>query len=236
MNSPASGPPWSRAGNCWTPPHITTDGNLRAPSATFEYMLVSDTCSESGNFRTRSLVDRSLKAYAVKAAREAKQETSWLNPHEGYEASLGTFIERILDRSLSAEFLDSLDHFARRVALLGALNSLSQVTLKAMMPGVPDFYQGTEFWDLSHGRPRQSPARRFSQACRCASAGGAAGLASPRPRLAQRPRQARLNQHLSGFATKWRKFSRTAITNRWKSAVRIAITSWRLPAAAAVMP
>ena len=38
---------------------------------------------------------------------------------------------------------------ARRVALLGALNSLSQITLKATMPGVPDFYQGTEFWDLS---------------------------------------------------------------------------------------
>jgi (1->4)-alpha-D-glucan 1-alpha-D-glucosylmutase len=35
------------------------------------------------------------------------------------------------------------------VALLGALNSLSQLTLKATLPGVPDFYQGTEFWDLS---------------------------------------------------------------------------------------
>jgi (1->4)-alpha-D-glucan 1-alpha-D-glucosylmutase len=35
------------------------------------------------------------------------------------------------------------------VSLLGALNSLSQITLKATMPGVPDFYQGTEFWDLS---------------------------------------------------------------------------------------
>src|ERR1700712_3077315 len=30
-----------------------------------------------------------------------------------------------------------------------ALNSLSQITLKATMPGVPDFYQGTEFWDFS---------------------------------------------------------------------------------------
>jgi (1->4)-alpha-D-glucan 1-alpha-D-glucosylmutase len=38
---------------------------------------------------------------------------------------------------------------AQRVSLLGALNSLSQITLKAAMPGVPDFYQGTEFWDLS---------------------------------------------------------------------------------------
>jgi (1->4)-alpha-D-glucan 1-alpha-D-glucosylmutase len=42
-----------------------------------------------------------------------------------------------------------METLARRLALLGALNSLSQVTLKATMPGVPDFYQGTEFWDLS---------------------------------------------------------------------------------------
>src|SRR5450755_488845 len=54
-----------------------------------------------------------------------------------------------LYRSASAEFLESLETLAQRVALLGALNSLSQVTLKATMPGVPDFYQGTEFWDLS---------------------------------------------------------------------------------------
>ena len=90
-----------------------------------------------------------MQAYALKAAREGKQETSWLNPHEAYEAGLQTFIARILDRSVSAEFLDSLETLARRVALLGALNSLSQITLKATMPGVPDFYQGTEFWDLS---------------------------------------------------------------------------------------
>jgi len=87
-----------------------------------------------------------MQAYALKAAREGKQETSWLNPNEAYEAGLKTFIERILDRSASAEFLDSLETLAQRVALLGALNSLGQITLKATMPGVPDFYQGTEFW------------------------------------------------------------------------------------------
>jgi (1->4)-alpha-D-glucan 1-alpha-D-glucosylmutase len=41
------------------------------------------------------------------------------------------------------------DALAQRVALLGALNSLSQLALKIAMPGVPDFYQGTEFWDLA---------------------------------------------------------------------------------------
>ncbi len=90
-----------------------------------------------------------MQAYALKAAREGKQETSWLNPNEAYEAGLQTFLARILDRSASAEFLNSLETLAQRISLLGALNSLSQITLKATMPGVPDFYQGTEFWDLS---------------------------------------------------------------------------------------
>ena len=131
-------------------PHIVTDDNMRAPSATFEYMLYQTLLGvwPLPTPPDHSLTER-LQAYAVKAAREGKQETSWLNPHESYEAALCTFIERILDPSASAEFLDSLQHFARRVALLGALNSLSQITLKAMMPGVPDLYQGTEFWDLS---------------------------------------------------------------------------------------
>src|ERR1017187_8258789 len=98
--------------------------------------------------REDSLAER-MQAYALKAAREGKQETSWLNPNQAYEAGLRTFLTRILDRSVSAEFINSLETLARRTSLLGALNSLSQITLKATMPGVPDFYQGTEFWDLS---------------------------------------------------------------------------------------
>ena len=128
-------------------PHLVTDGRMRAPSATFEYMLYQTLLGawqpDDGNF-----VDR-IQAYALKAAREGKQETSWLNPHPAYEAGLKAFIERILDRSQSPEFLDTLQTLARRMSLLGALNSLSQLTLKATMPGVPDFYQGTEFWDFS---------------------------------------------------------------------------------------
>jgi (1->4)-alpha-D-glucan 1-alpha-D-glucosylmutase len=130
-------------------PHIVTCGTWRAPSATFEYMLYQTLLGIWPMTSPDPSLAERLKAYAVKAAREGKQETSWLNPNEGYEASLCTFIDGILDRSASAEFLESLEHFARRLAMLGALNSLSQITLKTMMPGVPDFYQGTEFWDLS---------------------------------------------------------------------------------------
>ena len=140
---------WTSAVARWkvlNAPHLVLDGT-RAPSATFEYMLYQALLGAWDPDDT-SLVAR-IQAYALKAAREGKQETSWLNPHEPYEAGVKAFIDRILDRKVSPEFLDALATLAQRTALIGALNSLSQVTLKATMPGVPDFYQGTENWDLS---------------------------------------------------------------------------------------
>jgi (1->4)-alpha-D-glucan 1-alpha-D-glucosylmutase len=144
---------WTSAVARWkvlNAPHLALDGNLRAPSATFEYMLYQtllgawslEETAEAG-FLAR------IQAYALKAAREGKEETSWLNPHEAYENGVKSFIAKILDPTQSGEFLEALQTLARRVALLGALNALSQLTLKATLPGVPDFYQGTEFWDLS---------------------------------------------------------------------------------------
>jgi (1->4)-alpha-D-glucan 1-alpha-D-glucosylmutase len=143
---------WASAVARWkilNAPHLVIAGEMRAPSAAFEYMLYQALLGAwpSGG-RDDSVLER-MQAYALKAAREGKQETSWLNPNQAYEAGLQTFIERILDRPASAEFLNSLETLAQRIARLGALNSLSQITLKATMPGVPDFYQGTEFWDLS---------------------------------------------------------------------------------------
>jgi (1->4)-alpha-D-glucan 1-alpha-D-glucosylmutase len=143
---------WTSAVARWkvlNAPHLVTEGAMRAPSASFEYMLYQALIGAWPlRQRDHSFVER-MQAYALKAAREGKQETSWLNPNEPYERGVRTFIERILDPAASAEFLNALDTLAQRVALLGALNSLSQLTLKATMPGVPDFYQGTEFWDLS---------------------------------------------------------------------------------------
>jgi (1->4)-alpha-D-glucan 1-alpha-D-glucosylmutase len=143
---------WTSAVARWkvlNAPHLVTDGAMRAPSATFEYMLYQALLGAwPPGERDDSFAER-IQAYALKAAREGKQETSWLNPSEAYEAGLRAFIRRILDPATAAEFIDSMQTLGQRVSLLGALNSLSQVTLKAMMPGVPDFFQGTEFWDLS---------------------------------------------------------------------------------------
>jgi (1->4)-alpha-D-glucan 1-alpha-D-glucosylmutase len=87
-----------------------------------------------------------MQAYIVKAAREAKEQTSWLNRDSLYEEGLAAFVEQLID---SRGFVGSFEPFLSRVVLLGALNSLSQLALKLAMPGVPDIYQGTEFWDLS---------------------------------------------------------------------------------------
>ncbi|WP_027524671.1 malto-oligosyltrehalose synthase [Bradyrhizobium sp. Ec3.3] len=143
---------WTSAVARWkvlNAPHITTHGEMRTPSATFEYMLYQTLLGAWMSAPPdASFVDR-IQAYALKAAREGKEETSWLNPNEAYEQGLRNFIAKVLDPTVSAEFLDALQTLARRLALLGALNSLGQLTLKATLPGVPDFYQGTEFWDLS---------------------------------------------------------------------------------------
>ena len=143
---------WTSAVGRWkilNAPHLVIEGGTRAPSATFEYMLYQALLGAWPSSGPDDALPDRMQAYALKAAREGKQETSWLNPNQAYETGLRSFIARILDRSISSEFLASLETLSKRVSLLGALNSLSQITLKATMPGVPDFYQGTEFWDLS---------------------------------------------------------------------------------------
>jgi (1->4)-alpha-D-glucan 1-alpha-D-glucosylmutase len=120
-----------------------------APSTAHRYMLYQALLGAWPLSGIEPAFVERMQAYAVKAAREGKQQTSWLDPDEEYEAGLANFVARLLDRGASGEFIESFDRFARRAALLGALNSLTQVTLKTCAPGVPDFYQGTELWDLS---------------------------------------------------------------------------------------
>jgi len=88
-----------------------------------------------------------LKNYALKAVRESKRHTSWIDPNPAYEAAVTQFIERALDPH--GLFLDDFRRFQNRVAFFGRLNSLAQTLLKIASPGVPDFYQGSELWNLT---------------------------------------------------------------------------------------
>ena len=129
----------------------------RAPSENDEYLIYQTilgtwpadiTNLVAARLRLANYVER-LKAYAVKASREAKVMTSWMRPNERYEQRLHTFLDQIFEPAQRNPFLQNVMRIAPRIAHLGALNSLRQLVLKMTVPGVPDFYQGSEFWDLS---------------------------------------------------------------------------------------
>ena len=84
-----------------------------------------------------------------KALREAKLNTSWTNPDDDYENAAIGMISDLLNSEKSPLFIGEIDEFVPTIADAGYVNSLSQVVLKMCVPGVPDFYQGTELWDFS---------------------------------------------------------------------------------------
>ena len=90
-----------------------------------------------------------IQAYMAKALKEAKMNTSWIQPNESWDKAMAEFIARILDPSPKNKFPPSFGPVAEEIARLGASNSLAQVVLKLTVPGVPDIYQGNELWDLS---------------------------------------------------------------------------------------
>ncbi len=93
------------------------------------------------------LVER-VQAHMIKATREAMVHTRWTRPNQAHEDALVKFVSRILSSQDSPEFLQDFRQFQKRVAYLGMINGLSQTLLKIVAPGVPDFYQGSELWDL----------------------------------------------------------------------------------------
>ncbi len=87
--------------------------------------------------------------YMLKAAREAKVNTSWVNPDPNYESATVHFVNAVLDRAGNRRFLEDFESFKRRAERPGQVNALVQVLLKIGSPGVTDVYQGCELWDLS---------------------------------------------------------------------------------------
>jgi (1->4)-alpha-D-glucan 1-alpha-D-glucosylmutase len=121
-----------------------------APDANEEYLLYQALLGawplDAAGEAPQSFVRR-IQEYMIKALREAKIHSSWLNPDEEYEQAARDFISKILapDGAFAKDFAE----FQAPIARAGMFNSLSQTLLKIAAPGVPDFYQGTEVWDFS---------------------------------------------------------------------------------------
>jgi len=90
-----------------------------------------------------------MKEYIIKAIREAKIHTTWIKQDNNYEEACIHFVQELLKPDGSNEFLNSFLPFQKKIAIDGVINSLSQTMLKLTCPGGPDFYQGTELWDLT---------------------------------------------------------------------------------------
>jgi (1->4)-alpha-D-glucan 1-alpha-D-glucosylmutase len=127
----------------------------RAPSAADEIMLYQtliaawpiglDVNDAEG---IKAFADR-VYGWWEKSIREAKLRSGWTAPDEAYEAACRAFLAGVLDQSRAARTAGEIAGFAERIGPAGAINGLAQTLLKYTVPGVPDLYQGTEFWDQS---------------------------------------------------------------------------------------
>jgi (1->4)-alpha-D-glucan 1-alpha-D-glucosylmutase len=90
-----------------------------------------------------------LQAAMIKSVREARVHSNWISPDAAYESAVTEFVRSALDPAIGQTFLENFLPFQRDVAELGVHNSLAQVLLKITSPGVADFYQGSDLWDLN---------------------------------------------------------------------------------------
>jgi (1->4)-alpha-D-glucan 1-alpha-D-glucosylmutase len=105
-----------------------------------------------------------VAGWQEKSLREAKRRSEWAAPNVPYETACREFLDQLLDPERAARMGHDIAGFAARIAPAGALNGLAQTLLRLTSPGIPDLYQGTEFWDFSlvdpdNRRPVDYPAR-----------------------------------------------------------------------------
>ncbi|MGO4386981.1 malto-oligosyltrehalose synthase [Microvirga sp. 2YAF29] len=135
-------------------PHLSEIDGLPSPDANDQVILLQallgawpldllekDDAKQLASFKER------MEGYVIKALREAKRHTSWVDPREEYEYATLAMLRAVLEPK--SGILDRLRPLAQRLSVLGMLNGLSRTVLKMTLPGVPDIYQGTEFWDFS---------------------------------------------------------------------------------------
>ncbi len=128
---------------------LRSDAN--APSAgdeliLYQVLLASWPLDQGEDF---SGYQQRLWQWQQKALREAKLQSSWSAPNEAYEQGVEAFLSRLLLSEEGQPLRTAIGNAAQLIAPAGALNGLAQSLLRITVPGVPDLYQGAEFWDFS---------------------------------------------------------------------------------------
>jgi (1->4)-alpha-D-glucan 1-alpha-D-glucosylmutase len=131
---------WQKAVARWSSHNAKYKAANECPDRNTEYMLYQ---TMLGAWPIG--MDR-LWPFMEKATREAKRKTSWLAPNEQFESATRQFIESLYR---DEEFLRDFEKFVQPLIAPGRVSSLALALLKLTSPGIPDFYQGSELWDLS---------------------------------------------------------------------------------------
>lgn len=130
---------WEQVSSAWFDKNWSyRDSNF--PDANMEYLLYQTLV---GAYPIS--VERVL-TYMSKAAKEAKEFTSWVEPNEDYDRAMEAFVAGVLSDD---SFVTEVQRLVGRVLIPARTNSLALTLLKLTCPGIPDIYQGSELWDLS---------------------------------------------------------------------------------------
>ncbi|WP_250634554.1 malto-oligosyltrehalose synthase [Pinirhizobacter soli] len=162
---------WQSQATAWRERHVPykrpVDGRL-APTPVDELMLYQMLLGAWPLVETepRAAFVSRIEAWQMKALREAKRRTRWTDPNEPYEEACKAFLAAVM---ADEGFVAELEEAAASLAVPGAANGLAQAVLHLTTPGVPDIYQGTEYWDFSLVDPDNR--RPVDYAARAASLG-----------------------------------------------------------------
>ncbi|MEI2414578.1 malto-oligosyltrehalose synthase [Orrella sp. JC864] len=137
---------WLRAADQWL---AATEGPV---AATDRYMLLQ-TLVGAWPLALRQDDPAAVQAYLArvaawqqKAMREAKLHTDWHTPDPAYEQAGQALVHAVAGQPALWSLVAGQ---AQALALPGLVNGLAQALLRCTLPGVPDLYQGREFWDFS---------------------------------------------------------------------------------------
>ena len=157
---------WHREVRAWArmnARHHRTAGGQDVPDRNTEYYLYQTLIASWDGHPGEDYSGR-IEAHMVKAAREAKLKTNWVRIDEGYEAALRQFVRTILDPRRSPAFVHRLDEFVSSIEPTARVNMLGLLALKVTAPGIPDFFQGSEFPLHTLTDPDNRQAVDFEQA------------------------------------------------------------------------
>lgn len=199
----------------WNQSKKTKVEGHEAPDAHAEYLLYQTLIGawpfgEMNEAEQAQFVER-IQNYFSKALKEAKIHSSWINPNEEYENAAREFVARILEPSEENQFLADFLKLQSLISQAGIFNSLAQSVIKATAPGVPDYYQGSELWDLNlvdpdNRRPVDYASReRLLNELQAASEGDKAALVE---RLVTHPQDSRIKLYVVSNALSFRRANR----------------------------